>query len=537
MAQFWTLLKIEFMSRSQRNSKGSKLLPQIIKWIVLFAGVVVIAGVILFAFNSVIKICIESDLTHEFLIYFILLMQIVQILFGLGLTTKTLYFSQDKDLLKLPVNGTLIYLAKIAYLFICELAFSTILTLPVFIEFGILSHAGVWFYLRLIPNVIFFPMIPFLIGLLLSVPAMYIVAYLKNKFVVMLILYVVFVALGFSIYIYVLKFILALLQSGNLESVFSDTVIVTIKNFSNYMYPQVLIKNLIMGYHYVNSLIINVTVVAVLGVAIYYFSRKVYLRILLNNLESENNAFSKKTNIKERSVGRALFFREFVSIFRSVNYSFQYLTVVITTPLMVYFSNAIASNIGAAQLGNGMLPGISVLVLIMFLSMGSSFAATSFTREGGNFFHTKIIPVSYAKQVTVKFFMYVIVAIPSIALSCLTLAIFDFLSYLDALLIAVAVILVIIGNIASSISLDMKRPQFMYLDGKELTSTTKNMNTSLSIGFIIAALMGVGSIIISFLLSLPAIYIVLFGFSVPYMGISVFTLFFRVNKRYRNIEA
>ena len=264
MAQFLTLLKIEFMSRSPRNGKQTKLLSRIVKWVVLFAGAVVIAGVILFAFKSVINKCLEADLKHEFLIYFILLTQLVQILFGLGLTTKTLYFSQDKDLLRLPVNGTLIYLAKIAYLFICELVFSTILTLPVFIEFGILAHEGVLFYLRLLPNILFFPLVPFLLGLLLSVPAMYIVGYLKNRFIVMLILYVATVAIGFSLYIYVLKFIMTLLQSGDINSVLSDSVIITIKNFSNYLYLQVLIKNIVMGYHYLNSLLINLAIVAIL---------------------------------------------------------------------------------------------------------------------------------------------------------------------------------------------------------------------------------------------------------------------------------
>ena len=141
MTQFLTLLKIEFMSRSQRNNRKTSILPRIIRWVVILAGIAVIAGVILFAFNSVIKTCLDADLKHEFLIYFILITQVIQILFGLGLTTKTLYFSQDKDLLKLPVDGTLIYLAKITYLFICELVFSVLLTLPVFIEFGILSHA------------------------------------------------------------------------------------------------------------------------------------------------------------------------------------------------------------------------------------------------------------------------------------------------------------------------------------------------------------------------------------------------------------
>jgi len=131
----------------------------------------------------------------------------------------------------------------------------------------------------------------------------------------------------------------------------------------------------------------------------------------------------------------------------------------------------------------------------------------------------------------------VIVAIPSVIVSCLVLALFNFLSYLDASLIALAVIFVIIGNIASSINLDIKHPQFMYLDGKEVTQNTRNVNTTLSQGFVIAALMGIGAIVVSLFVNIPAIYLVLFGFSVPYISVEVFRLFYKIEDRYRRIEA
>ena len=299
----------------------------------------------------------------------------------------------------------------------------------------------------------------------------------------------------------------------------------------------ILLKNILLNYRLARSLLIVLALSIVFCAGILFFAQRVYLKILLKNSEGDGNFYSKKTVIKERSVSKALFFKEFLNIFRSVNYSFQYLTIVITTPLMVYFSNSIASSIGVEGLGKGVLPGVSVLVLIMFLTMGTSFAATSVTREGGNFFHTKIIPVSYTKQVTVKFMLHVIVAIPAIIISCLVLALFNFLNYLDALLIALAVILVIVGNIASSISMDIKKPQFMYLDGKEVTKSTRNVTATLSKGFIIASVMGIGALIVSFIVNLPAIYIVLYGFSVPYVAVEMFLLFYKLEDRYRRIEA
>ena len=537
MSQFLTLLKLEFLTKKNRASKGAKVFPRLIKALILLLEVGVIGTIVLIAFNAVISTCKNANIAEEFLIFFIFIVQLAQLLFGISLTTKTLFFGDDRDLLKLPVKGSTILFSKIAYLFIKELIFSTVLALPVFIEYGVLTAQPMLFYCMIPVVLLTFPLFPFLISLILSVPMMYLVGFLKNKFIVMLGIYICLVALGFSLYIACLKFIITIFESGDASALFSANLIMGIKGVASYLYLPILYKNLLINYRLLESLLIISAICISLGTIILHFAKKTYLKILLKNSEDDNNSFTKKINIKERSVTKALFFREFLTIFRSVNYSFQYLTIVITTPLMVYFSNTIASSIGADALGKGVLPGISVLVLIMFLTMGTSFAATSLTREGGNFFHTKIIPVSYKKQVFVKFMLYVIVAVPSIMISCLVLALFNFLSYLHAGLIGLAVIFVVVGNIASSISMDIKRPQFMYLDGKEVTQSNRNVNSTLSQGFVIASVMGIGAILVSMLIDIPAIYLVLYGFSVPYILIEVFKLFHKIEERYRRIEA
>lgn len=537
MSQFLTLLKLEFMNRAPKNRVKGHLFSKILKYTISILGICVLVGALIFVFSNLISICVKADLAQEFIVYYTCLVQIVQLFFGLSLTTKTLFYNSDSDLLKLPLNGKMIFLAKITYLFIYEFVFTTFLTLPVFIIYGIQTIQSAIFYIMLLPNLIFLPVIPFLIGVLLSVPAMYVVGYLKNKFVVLLFLYIIFVALGFTVYTYGLKFIMEILNTSDISSILQTQVILDIKFISNFLYIPLLFKNSLLLYRFWPSAIVNLTIAFVLFLLVMIFANKSYLNILLNNIENGGKIYRNKSVIKERSVTQALFFREFLSIFRSVNYSFQYLTIVITTPLMVFFSSQIASNIGVGQVGEGILPGIAVLVLLMFLSMGTSFAATSVTREGGNFFHTKIIPVSYKKQITIKFLMYVIVSIPSVIISCLVLAIAGFLSFLNSMLIAIAVSMIVIGSICNSISIDIKKPQFMFLDNKEITSTNSNINTSISIGFIIAILMGIGAIAVSMFVSVPAIYIVLFGFGVPYMAIELFLLFYKLERRYRSIEA
>ena len=96
--------------------------------------------------------------------------------------------------------------------------------------------------------------------------------------------------------------------------------------------------------------------------------------------------------------------------------------------------------------------------------------------------------------------------------------------------------MIIVGNICSSISLDIKRPQFYFLEGGEVTATNRNINSSIGIGFIIAMIVGIACIAISFFVSVPSMYLVLYGFGIPYMAIEIFTLFYKLEKRYRSIE-
>ena len=110
MTQFLTLLKLEFVNRSPKNREKGRLFARIIKTLCLILGVGLLATVLLFACNSVIRVCIDANLEHEFVIYFVLIVQVIQFLFGLSLTTKTLYFNSDSDLLKLPLSGRMIFL-------------------------------------------------------------------------------------------------------------------------------------------------------------------------------------------------------------------------------------------------------------------------------------------------------------------------------------------------------------------------------------------------------------------------------------------
>ena len=533
MAKFKALLKFEFMTNSLRF-KDDKIFSRIKRIVPTIIGAFCLVAIFYYAVNIIMDVFLSEEMNHEFITVFELCMMLVHLVIGVTMVTKVLFLKVDLSILKLPVDGMDVFVAKFIYLYLKQIIYSLLLSLPVLISFGLKTAQGISFYLMLLPNIIFLPLIPFLFSILLSVPVMYVIKAFKNKFIFLLMIYVLVLVAGFTLYIYALKFIINILGSDKATSVFDSGTVLKIKSFASYLYVPLILKNCILLYDYWRSLIIVLAAIGLLAALVYVFIEKSYFKFIISS--KNQKSYQNKSKVVSRSPAIALMRKEFQNIFRSTNYAFQCLTVVFTTPLMVYFSSEIASSVSTPILGEGILPGIVVLVLIMFLSMGTSFSATTVTREGSNFFLTKIIPVNYTKQIVMKFLIYLFISIPAIFISTFVLAFAGFISYLDAILIAISLSFVITGNITNSIFMDIQRPQFQFLENGEVTTANKNISTSIGIGFVISFLMGVGGIFLSYFVNQPSMYYVLFGFGISFMAIGIFRLFFHLDKRYNAIE-
>ena len=77
---------------------------------------------------------------------------------------------------------------------------------------------------------------------------------------------------------------------------------------------------------------------------------------------------------------------------------------------------------GQNTVGAAIVPGLTLLVIIIFSSIIVSFASTSISREGNAFYHTKIVPVSYTTQILAKFVLYGAVGTASVVLSTIVVA-------------------------------------------------------------------------------------------------------------------
>ena len=205
-------------------------------------------------------------------------------------------------------------------------------------------------------------------------------------------------------------------------------------------------------------------------------------------------------------------------------------------------------------IASSIMPGLTLMVIIIFVTIIVSFASTSISREGNCFYQTKIIPVSFTQQVLTKFFLYSIVAIISVALCCAVTGGYYTSAKGGHLLTAVDVVaifgiceMVVMALTCLSMWADIKMPTFNVAGDGELVKANKNVALAMIVGIVIAVFYGLFAMIFSIfplkigswtivrILHVEDAYLVLALFSALLLAGSACLMFVKLDKRYNNI--
>ena len=553
-----TLVKLEFTSRFG-NTKlvGFKEHFKRVFNVCFLSILYVMYGVaVYFLTEMFVK---RSGLQFEYLALVSCVTLVLMTIVCTGSVVKNLYFSGDNELLlRFPVSGIEILVAKSVYVLGQYLLTCLILLVPVYIMFGVVSGATAGYYFASLVVLILITATPYFISNMIAIPVMLLVNLVKNKFGIILILLIGLLIGGFVLYMQVLSEVLEYIQNNSI-SLFSPQVIENMRVFANDpLNPFKWYADLLSGtqggvgaMQMLSSFIWIMLLTVVTGLGAFFVSKKFYYKTILHGIETEKASFEKKSSYKQRSISGTLFRREFLLIFRSFNYSFQYLAMAVAAPVMVYYCNNLAVNYGKATVGAVIVPGLTLAVIILFSTIIVSFASSTISREGNCFYHTKVIPVSYTQQVAVKLFLYSIVATASSFLSCVVVLLAfgktgaNVISFMDVLAIFAISELVILGLTCASIRVDIKMPTFNVSGDGEMVSANKNVALAIFIGVAIAVVFGLFAMVFSIVpLKIGAwnvvktnkdIYLVLLCVSAIIFIISASCLFPTLGRDYKKI--
>ena len=557
-----TLFRLDLRSRfgsAQKIGVKSRVMQILNIMFFLLVYAVLILGMYYLSNAFVVR----SGLRLEFLVMIATATIVIATLVSTATVIKNLYMDGDNEmLLRFPVSGKEILLAKSIYCYLHNFTVCVLIMLPFYIVFGAATKAAVGDYFTYIIIVIFSTFLPFFIANIIAVPVMKIMNLVKNQFLLILIFTIFAICGVFVLYLVSLGNVVNYLKDSN-QTIFSADMIVRYQKFAQAAYPFKWYAELINGMKYgglssgqmalrfLYLLLIN----GALGVAAFFITTREYYKTILYGIETGKASFRKKIKDKQRSVPVALARREFYLILRSFNYSFQYLAMACAAPLMVFFCNRLAASMGTQSIGAEVMPGLTLLIIIIFVTIIVSFASTSISREGTSFYHTKVIPVSYTQQVLVKFFLYAAVATASVALCCMVSGIYytsdaggHVLSAMDVGAIFGISEMVVISLTSLSMWADIKSPTFNVSGDGELVAANKNVAIALLVGIVVAVLYGMFAMLLSFIPvsigswqissvngDMGSIYGVLAVVSAILLVSSVSALFVNLNKRYQKI--
>lgn len=484
-----TLLKLEIKDSSIGGFKPKEY-KSWLKAIFQIAILCFVGYVVFFGSKVFFSMFKAAGITYEALVLFFTLVFIVLVFSGTSGVVKCLYHKGDNEILmRYPVQAHEIFISKILFLLVRQIFITAIIVAPFLVGYSKVESLPGAFHYR-IPIVLFFLVsIPFLLANIFAIPTMHITNKIRNKFILIIISLAVIVTLSFLAYMWVFNKMVEYMKEQSF-SVFDNEIVDKISAACRYLYPKFFADILVGEKPYLAYPWAIGTVGTGLAITIIIITT-LYHKTLLTNIEIEGSAFRRKTKNRVKPIFITLLNKEFIQVFRSVNYSFQYFVLACAMPGMVFFSNSIVQNLAKQQVGDRMIFGVTLLVMLVFMTIITSFAATTISREGASFYLTKTSPVNIRTQLYAKLTMYIIVSFLSNLISMVIIAATKHMSVQYAIITFVIVQLNATSLTLIAMRTDIDRPAFNLVgDGGEIQSNNVNTTRSVGLGLAVALFLG-----------------------------------------------
>ena len=266
---------------------------------------------------------------------------------------KKLYFSPDNQvLLTFPVKPNMIFLSKLIVFYIYELIKNFYFMIPVFIAYGVVSGYTLVFYPWMLLCFLFISALPVLIGALLSIPAMYVAAWLKQKNILRISLMVLIFALIIAV---VVKLISIIPENINLITQWryifwwvQDILNAVVRIFAPFTYlVKLLCGNVVNLNHILFStetifiLLALFATTAILFTIAFYASRPLFFKIASKPFEYKKRLITKNYVNKQRGAVRSGIRTHIKVAFRNPEFLYNYIGVLVVLPIAILLINKI----------------------------------------------------------------------------------------------------------------------------------------------------------------------------------------------------
>lgn len=512
MAQILELFRLQMDNKYDifKHKDVKTFLMLVFKYLILAIAIILTLYLILNKIFFMLFINVNEDLMSIVLFA----TQAISFVFAVASILRTLYFSKDNELfMVMPVTFNQLFISKIMMIYINELIFNVLYMFPILFTFGLLGNFSIWYFLLLIVFVPILPVLPIALASLISIPLMFVVKFFKKNIWETIITILIMVATIFVLYM-------------ELVSQISGAINIAEKQIATGLKVNNAIKKIGSAIFLYNNLALSIVKFKMMWFPFAYLFGSIlvfmlcfliikpfYYKVATISLENSTKTKPKVGKFKKRKPLNELLLNEIRTTFRSPAYIFQFFLFPLFMPLIVYTYDKLLITIAVNQAGQNMILGSHILILSIIALMSNTISSIAISKEGSNFYLSKVSPVSYQTQVAAKLIFNVIFTISAIIVTTITTFIFTELEPLFILLSSIVVIFLSLGHIVHSFDIDLQNPVLNWYDNSEISqmskSTTKSMIYALvlSLGvFVLATLGGTAGVVVDIVLSI--IYLV-----------------------------
>ena len=500
----------------------------------------------------------EGALTELMLFIYVITMLVI-IIMGVVNMLSYVYFNRDSEFLAgLPIKSWKIFLAKLFLVYITELALAAAALIPLNFTIGIVTGQGPVFYLGTLLSVLLVPALPMLLASIIAVPLMFLVSFFRNKGALTSIVILLLVSGILVVYYYFYFNFMIGSGADGLDDAFIG-MIAGIKSWEIVFYPltaliRFCLLESVFGLSPAVSALVNLAIVigcfALMAFVSGFIANFVYHKsVISQSLGGGDKGKGKAEAFKSGSIRAALIKKEWRAMIRESAFAFQCVFGMVVGPVLTAFLASMPKMVdfSALQATEEMAPfmdkiisqapALLLIFMCIFLCAGTNVAACSaISREGKNFYITKIMPVPYKAQIQAKLYLSLCISLAGCLISTVlggTLMKLPFWQFF--------VILGFLGIYSYAFScfavkFDMAKPRLNWSTPNEAVKNSRSSTVpvllNLAVGFALILLMAV---FISFDAVL-AMWIVMFAAVAGVAWLFHFRLFKNLDASYEAIE-
>ena len=493
--------QLNFKRLDIENVSKFNVVLSILGAILKFALITVLCGAFLWISRFLHIFSIGDRIPDTVISLIFTVMLFASMISCIGGLTKSMYYAKDNAvLLTLPAMPMQVYLSKLFIFFIFELKRNASFVVPLFIAYyfteGTYSF-GV--YPWMLFSIFWVSIFTVATGALLSIPAMWIANFLRQRRWLQLTLIAAVSAAVIALFV---GFVLALPETLDLVGSWDYTRTQIQAFFEAY-------KTNFSFFYGISSIFLGVPVVfgkpsfpigliagrffILVGLAAVFFGIGLLIvQPLFYKMASTPFEYLKKQTPPKpnRVIARRLtsIYTEFLKTVKSSNIMAADLSLAILTPLLMMLFNKLLFALDISRVGECMIVAFDALIILLIVLNSNSYPASIFSRDGRSSYLLKTQPSKYPILIFSKILPTATFGVLAIGITLPILIFFAKISMLDSILLSVSIGFIYVAHMFYCAELDLMNPQTELYATVGSTEANPNETKATASAFIISFL-------------------------------------------------